>query len=169
MGDQRCLPSIPHGNWLNTGTDKEQFLGAFFSNVPVKSGDSFTRPSAGGGGIGDPSKRNPNKVLEDVVDGYVSIERAKKDYGVVITPIESERDLYEIDQEETEKARAYIRKYRKQWLDESIESVYKKYKAQKIDKLDLLRRYGVILDYETDKILEKSTKQYREYVSTFSR
>lgn len=156
------LPSIPHGNWLNPGTEKEQFLGAFFSNVPVKSGDSFTRPSAGGGGIGDPLKRNPEKVLEDVIDGYVSVQRAEKDYGVVITPIDSERDLYEIDVEESEEVRAFIRKHRKQWLDESIESVYKKYKAQEIDKLDLIRRYGVILDYETDRILEKSTMQYRE-------
>jgi len=161
-GIQGGLPSIPHGTWLNPGTDEEQYLGAFFSNVPVKSGDSFTRPSAGGGGLGDPLKRKPQKVLEDVIDGYVSVERAEKDYGVVIVPIDPEIDHYEIDMEKTEEAREYIRRHRKQWLKEPVENVYEKYQQGEIDELDLIRRYGVILDYETGKILEKSTAQYRE-------
>jgi N-methylhydantoinase B len=38
----------------------------------------------GGGGYGDPYVRDPAAVLEDVVDGYVSIEAAARDYGVVI-------------------------------------------------------------------------------------
>ncbi len=155
------LPSIPHGNWLNPDTDKEEFLGAFFSNVKIKSGDKFTRPSAGGGGLGDPLKRDTSAVLEDVIDGYVSVERAEKDYGVVIRVIDSELDKFEVDKEATEKVREYIRQHRKAWLDEPIESVYEKYQNGIIDKLDLIRRYGVILDYETDTILEKSTKQYR--------
>ena len=70
--------------WLNKGTERERFLGAVFSNVPVSQGDSFTRPSAGGGGYGDPLERDPDAVKEDVIDGYVSIERARKDYGVVV-------------------------------------------------------------------------------------
>lgn len=156
------LPSIPHGNWLNPGTEKEVYLGAFFSNVPIQSGDSFTRPSAGGGGLGDPLKRDLQAVLNDVIDGYVSIERAKKDYGVVIIPVDPQIDHYKIDEKATWKARAYIRAHRKQWLNEPIESVYEKYLSGKIDKLDLIRRYGVILDYKTNQILKKSTEQYRE-------
>jgi len=39
---------------------------------------------AGGGGYGDPFERDPNAVLEDVLNGYVSIEAAARDYGVVI-------------------------------------------------------------------------------------
>lgn len=38
----------------------------------------------GGGGWGDPLKRDPAAVLRDVLDDYVSIERARADYGVVI-------------------------------------------------------------------------------------
>ncbi len=38
----------------------------------------------GGGGYGNPLERDPQLVLNDVVNGYVSIESAKKDYGVVI-------------------------------------------------------------------------------------
>lgn len=156
------LPSIPHGNWLNPGTDKEQFLGAFFSNVKVKKGDSFTRPSAGGGGLGDPLKRDPEAVLEDVIDGYVSIERAKKDYGVVIKEIDAELDLYEILEDETAKEREYIRQNRKNWLMEDPDVVYELYKNGEIDELDLIRRYGVIIDFATDEVLYKSTSQFRE-------
>jgi len=40
----------------------------------------------GGGGWGDPLEREPDAVLRDVLDEYVSIERAQLDYGVVIDP-----------------------------------------------------------------------------------
>lgn len=156
------LPSIPHGNWLNPGTDREQFLGAFFSNVKVEEGDSFTRPSAGGGGLGDPLKRDPLAVLEDVIDEYVSVERAEKDYGVVIREIDRELDLFEIDEVATEKARNEIRNNRRQWLDEDPESVFEKYLQGEIDQLDLIRRHGIIIDLETNEVLPKSTEQYRK-------
>jgi N-methylhydantoinase B len=38
----------------------------------------------GGGGWGDPFERDPERVLRDVRDGYVSIEGAARDYGVVV-------------------------------------------------------------------------------------
>ena len=38
----------------------------------------------GGGGFGSPLQRSPDKVLDDVVNGYVSLEAAKSDYGVII-------------------------------------------------------------------------------------
>jgi hypothetical protein len=38
----------------------------------------------GGGGWGDPLERDPADVLEDVLDEYVSLEGARRDYGVVI-------------------------------------------------------------------------------------
>ena len=70
------LPSLPHGVWLNRGSEDERFLGSIFSNVPLVPGDRFTRPSAGGGGFGDPLERDPAAVREDVADGYVTLERA---------------------------------------------------------------------------------------------
>jgi N-methylhydantoinase B len=39
----------------------------------------------GGGGYGDPFERDPEQVLADVVNGYVSIEAAERDYGVVVS------------------------------------------------------------------------------------
>ncbi|MBE1554029.1 hydantoinase B/oxoprolinase family protein [Sporosarcina limicola] len=156
------LPSSPHGAWLNPEKDSREFLGAIFSNVKVKSGDSFMRPSAGGGGLGDPLKRNPNAVLEDVIDEYVSIERAKKDYGVVISEIDRDLDLFELDEQATVLAREYIRSNRKAWLREDIEKVASMYSSGEIDKLDLIRKYGVVFDYEKNEILPISTGQYRE-------
>jgi N-methylhydantoinase B len=41
--------------------------------------------TAGGGGWGDPFEREPERVLRDVRDGYVTIEGAARDYGVVVT------------------------------------------------------------------------------------
>ncbi|HLR65596.1 hydantoinase B/oxoprolinase family protein [Virgibacillus alimentarius] len=156
------LPSNPHGNWLNPGTDKEKFLGAFFSNLKVEEGDSFSRPSAGGGGLGDPLERDPEDVMEDVIDEYVSIERAKKDYGVVIEEMDADLDQYKIIERETKETREYIRMNRQKWLNEDVHVVHKMYKNGKIDKLDLIRRYGVLIDFATDSVLEKSTQQFRD-------
>lgn len=49
-------------------------------------GDLVAMQVAGGGGYGDPLERDVNLVLQDVVKGHVSIERARWDYGVVIDP-----------------------------------------------------------------------------------
>jgi N-methylhydantoinase B len=40
--------------------------------------------TAGGGGWGDPLERDPERVLRDVIEGYVSPEAARRDYGVVL-------------------------------------------------------------------------------------
>jgi N-methylhydantoinase B len=40
--------------------------------------------SAGGGGFGPPWEREVGRVVDDVLDGYVSREAAKTEYGVVI-------------------------------------------------------------------------------------
>jgi N-methylhydantoinase B len=38
----------------------------------------------GGGGYGNPFERDPQAVLDDVLNGYVTLEAAARDYGVVI-------------------------------------------------------------------------------------
>ncbi|USK85582.1 hydantoinase B/oxoprolinase family protein [Peribacillus asahii] len=156
------LPSYPHGAWLNPGREDEQFLGTIFSNVEVKSGDSFVRPSAGGGGLGDALERDVEAVLEDVIDEYVSVERAKKDYGVVIKEIDRDLDLFEIDYEATKREREFIRNNRKSWLELDPLIVEKQFQNGEIDKLDVIRRFGVIMDYATNTVLLKSTEQFRQ-------
>ena len=65
----------------------------------------------GGGGYGDPLERDPAAVLRDVVDGYVSLEGAERDYGVVIRSTKradeqvSMPEHFSIDAEATRKLR----------------------------------------------------------------
>jgi N-methylhydantoinase B len=56
-------------------------------------GDRISFISAGGGGYGDPFERDPKAVERDVQYEYVSIEKAKTDYGVVIEPDSLKLDL----------------------------------------------------------------------------
>jgi N-methylhydantoinase B len=155
-GIEGGLPSFPHGVWLN-----DEFLGAVFSNVPVRTGDSFTRPSAGGGGFGDPLEREPDAVCDDVADGYVTVERALKDYGVVVRAVDAELAEFEVDREATERERAAIRSARRGWLEEHAEAVAKRYRDGEIDVFDAIRRYGVILDWGSGELLERTTQQFR--------
>ena len=42
--------------------------------------------TSGGGGWGDPKERDPQKVLWDVRNEYVSLQEAEEEYGCVIDP-----------------------------------------------------------------------------------
>ncbi|WKY42852.1 hydantoinase B/oxoprolinase family protein [Eubacteriaceae bacterium ES2] len=61
-------------------------------------GDSIHLNTSGGGGWGDPLKRQAQKVYEDVLDGIISTETAENVYGVIIEP-------FGINFEKTEKRR----------------------------------------------------------------
>ncbi len=56
-------------------------------------GDRISFLSAGGGGYGNPFERDPKAVERDVQYGYISIEKAKQDYGVIIEPDSQTLDL----------------------------------------------------------------------------
>ena len=45
------------------------------------------------GGYGDPVERDPQLVRSDVLDGFTTVERAERDYRVVIDPDTLEVDL----------------------------------------------------------------------------
>ena len=47
-------------------------------------GDVISFQQSGAGGYGNPLARDPRRVLEDVLDDYVSVEAARREYGVVI-------------------------------------------------------------------------------------
>jgi N-methylhydantoinase B len=155
------LPSIPHGVWLNRGRDDERYLGSIFSGVPVAEGDEFTRPSAGGGGVGDPLLRDPEAVREDVVDGYVTVERARKDYGVLVRLLDADLASYEVDAEATETERVRIAAERDGLLAADPEAVAAGYRAGELDQLDVIRQHGVILDWGSGELLPTTTTQFR--------
>ncbi|MBC8417879.1 MAG: hydantoinase B/oxoprolinase family protein [Desulfobacterales bacterium] len=68
-------------------------------------GDVVTMDAAGGGGFGNPLERDPELVSENVADGYVSKERAREDYGVVIN-VETRK----VDKEATDRLRASMKR-----------------------------------------------------------
>jgi N-methylhydantoinase B len=73
--------------------------------VPLEAGERLIYDYGGGGGWGDPLDRDPQAVLDDVLDEYVSVEGAERDYGVVLTGSLEDLTLA-IDEEATAKLRA---------------------------------------------------------------
>ena len=57
-----------------------------FSNLAIPRGAIYRIFSGGGGGYGDPAQRPVGAVVTDVQGGYVSVEAARADYGVVVDP-----------------------------------------------------------------------------------
>src|SRR5579884_4501380 len=86
---------------LNPDTPRERPLRPL-ETVPLQAGDTFCVEMPGGGGYGDPYQREPERVLADVLDGYVTVEGAARDYGVVIDP-----ETLTIDVERTTALRAH--------------------------------------------------------------
>jgi N-methylhydantoinase B len=78
-------PGKPHvARFVRKNGTKEKIEVNSFSDVHV--GDICEIFSAGGGGFGDPHSRPAEKVLNEVINEILSIEKAKDDYGVVIDP-----------------------------------------------------------------------------------
>ena len=72
---------------LNPGAPNEREIRAFSDDNHWYSGDLVRIHTAGGGGWGDPLEREPERVLDDVKDGFVSLSGALDSYGVVIDPV----------------------------------------------------------------------------------
>ena len=51
------------------------------TGVPMEPCDQLIFRTAGGGGWGDPHQRDRRAITEDVANGYVSAEAARRDYG----------------------------------------------------------------------------------------
>jgi N-methylhydantoinase B len=80
FGGKNGLPSV---SILNAHTPNETRRGKQ-SNAALPANAEWHLYSGGGGGWGDPNEREPQAVLEDVIQGYVSRASAENDYGVVI-------------------------------------------------------------------------------------
>jgi N-methylhydantoinase B len=160
-GIEGGLPSCPHGVWLGEEGSEQEFLGAVFSDVSVQRGAAFTRPSAGGGGYGDSLLRAPEAVREDVADGYVTPEGAKRDYGVVVREVDAELVEWEVDEGAPEEERASIKDNRIGWLDQVPAELARRYQEGEIGTFELIRRHGVILDWGTGELLPKTTEGFR--------
>jgi N-methylhydantoinase B len=59
---------------------KQEFETKASARVEMKAGERFLLQSAGGGGYGDPRRRDLSALARDVAEGYVSPNAARKDY-----------------------------------------------------------------------------------------
>ena len=78
-------------------------MGHKTTSLPLKKGDVIRVITPGAGGYGDPRKRPAEKVLKDVIEGKVSVEAARDQYGVVISRQGVE---FQVDEAATAAARA---------------------------------------------------------------
>ena len=74
----------------------------------IGKSDGFTVETAGGGGFWNPLERPAEKVLADVRSGYVSLEAARREYGVVIR---QEGRRFDLDVSATAEMRRSREKY----------------------------------------------------------
>jgi N-methylhydantoinase B len=80
--------ATPFGGVVDPETheiDAEGELVERTERLPRSAGAVVRMVNAGGGGWGNPWKRDPQLVLRDVRDEYVTIDGARRDYGVAIT------------------------------------------------------------------------------------
>jgi len=85
---------------LNPGTPEEREILPVGDGVQLKRGDVIRLMTCGGGGWGDPYTRDPLLVQQDVARGFVSVQGALEDYGVVLDP-----HTFDIDKAATEERR----------------------------------------------------------------
>ena len=69
-------------NLLNPGAS-ERILPTKVT-MDIRGGDVLRHVTAGGGGFGDPFRRDPALVLADYANGKVSAAHARQAYGVVV-------------------------------------------------------------------------------------
>jgi N-methylhydantoinase B len=75
-------PGRPARTVVNPGPDQQAVHGK--QSREFAYGDVISFQQSGAGGYGDPLDRDPARVLEDVLDEYVSVDAARTAYGVVI-------------------------------------------------------------------------------------
>jgi 5-oxoprolinase (ATP-hydrolysing)/N-methylhydantoinase B len=67
--------------WLTVRELYGKISSSKYANVTFQPGDRIRLTAPGGGGYGDPRGRDPATVAEDVAEGYVSQESARRLYG----------------------------------------------------------------------------------------
>ena len=79
--------------------------GKTIGHVGLNVGEGFLVEVGGGGGFWSPLERDPERVLNDVRSGYVSLEAARRDYGVIIY---QQGRRFELDVEATNTLRQQV-------------------------------------------------------------
>jgi N-methylhydantoinase B len=101
-GGQAALGS---GLINDAGGEGEEEIGVMRSGITARRGALIRFWEGGGGGWGDPLTRPAEWVLEDVIDGYVTVEAARDMYGVVVRVVDEQAADYEVDESATAQLR----------------------------------------------------------------
>jgi N-methylhydantoinase B len=88
---------------LNPDAAGERVIPSRFSDHVLHPGEAFRLETPGGGGLGNPFVRDPQRVLNDVRNGYVTQKKAREMYRVAIDAVDSD---YAINEEATAQLRA---------------------------------------------------------------
>jgi N-methylhydantoinase B len=110
--------ALPYYNHFLSGTDEEYEIELSVTNAPLPKGSLTSYQFGGGGGYGDPLEREPAAVLEDALDELVSVEGARRDYGVVLTG-----SVHDLSLEVDEDATAALRSERQTKIEASPAAV----------------------------------------------
>jgi len=86
-------PGTPSWNIINPGAGQRLLPVMPMEAVQLQRGDVFTHIGAGGAGQGNPLARDPESVLDDVLEERLTIDYAEQVYGVVIDPVNLMLDL----------------------------------------------------------------------------
>jgi len=95
----------PGDIWINPENKDAKRLPTRYADYPLKAGDVFRLDTPGGGGYGDPLAREPERVLADIREGFISPDVAERDYGVVL---KRERDEFTVDATATQTRRGKV-------------------------------------------------------------
>jgi N-methylhydantoinase B len=71
--------------WQSDKGEQTPPLASKITDVKIKQGHSVRLETPGGGGWGAPLQRDPDRVARDVRLGYLSLDKARSDYGVVLS------------------------------------------------------------------------------------
>jgi N-methylhydantoinase B len=86
------------------GQEWQEFPTGKIAPTPLQAGDRYVTLTGGGGGFWSALERDPEAVLHDVRNGYVSLEAARRDYGVIIH--QPSPRVFALDRTATEALRA---------------------------------------------------------------
>jgi N-methylhydantoinase B len=80
---------------LNPASEKARVIPSRYSDHVLHPGEVFSLDTPGGGGLGNPREREPQRVLNDVRNGYVTRQKAREVYGVAVDAADGDFTLNE--------------------------------------------------------------------------
>lgn len=105
-GTQGGGPAAANASFMITTAGEERTIPSLGA-ITLHPGEQIGQHSTGGGGYGHPWERESERVRQDVLAGFVSLERARAVYGVAFSSDQIVADLA-VDEDETSQLRSVL-------------------------------------------------------------